>query len=621
MFARSNWDTDAWRIAVTLPDGPYTSVEEPSMSWRHESLLSDEDASARGLLNLDPIKCAGSIALDEPLRVARGIGSDWGCLAVQVISDDEVFLEFAAPVAGEKGYLDGPDLQEPTIRTLARYWNHCDQLASMGVVRKHRFPPTIFHELKGSVRYFPTPKDLLLSRAIMDTEHLTRWGQRPPPFSLVQAPYMIELVRTLVGPGHPVYMFCGDQRHYFYQLPITSKELRKWLWILCEGTWFNIRMLPMGWRWAPWIAQSIFWMLIVRVPEGEDSLGINLADFRGLSPPPFVWLHDRAGKRVGIIVVYYDGCFVVSTDRALADAWRERLKVNAESFRGQRSHQKGAIWKYLTNVGKIASFNGVEFVQDESGRLMWRSDPKTVQSWASDLARTTISSRVQIACLASYAVRQCTIKFLPLARAAQILGLLRAESRAVGQSQRIKRAWLEAPGNGELHDAALAEVRLLCSNADEYTTKPWFVSHKVVASDASTHGGAFIMVDDMVRLLASVTSYRWRLTPPQIYLAELCMACMVCTAAIRPGVRVVAAIDNAAARINLGRGYAANPKALKMISAVWAFAESQGAEVVTWITNHEDNPADEPTQSPPARVNWLKLRALVADVERFYHLS
>ena len=293
-FSRSQWEPDLWNVGLDL-----AATKPPAQAWAQEAALDEATRLAASvgatslhppkLKSLDPVRVAGSIAVDELIKIAKDLNCAWAREIISIIAkDEEAFNQWAAPQCGERGLDEYAFLHPPPpIRTLARFKVHLDELARSGVVNKWantKSPPTLGVEYMGSVRYFPTPKDEKWMRAIFDTYAINLYGLDPPHFGLLSAPEMIDLIRALVGNNAPVWFVSGDQRHFFYQLKVDNKALRKWLWVLCDGQWYNLRMLPMGWRWAPVIAQSAFWMIVARVPPGESSLGLRIKDLTNVTP-------------------------------------------------------------------------------------------------------------------------------------------------------------------------------------------------------------------------------------------------------------------------------------------------------------------------------------------------
>lgn len=160
---------------------------------------------------------------------------------IAMISDEEVFLSelICSPHQFPPGFRRG------TSRGMAQ---HLDDLIKWGVVE-----PT--EHVKTITNYFTVEKKNGSLRLVVDGRKVNRMMKRIPKMLL---PKITEVIEYLLNNN---YFTTVDGKSYFYQIPIAECIGRFFCSNIAarRGRFTTVRMtrLPMGWNWAPAIAQKI----------------------------------------------------------------------------------------------------------------------------------------------------------------------------------------------------------------------------------------------------------------------------------------------------------------------------------------------------------------------------
>jgi len=152
-----------------------------------------------------------------------------------------------------------------------------------------------------------------LGRIIIDLAAFSRACARP---TLINLPFIPELFRRIGSlRGSEGYMWSADLKNFFYQIPI-KEFLSAYCTISFVGESFQFTTLPQGWSWAPVLAISIaYGIMLGEWPKGLSDL-VDFSSLRGDTPPSFVPLW-KEGKEIGYIIIWIDNIFVIATDKAV----------------------------------------------------------------------------------------------------------------------------------------------------------------------------------------------------------------------------------------------------------------------------------------------------------------
>ena len=233
--------------------------------------------------------------------------------------------------------------------------------------------PTTPQNVTGVGKYMAVLKDEKFARAIFDL----RWTNERTILTEIsfKIPSTAELIQALVDLGDCTkkrFRFLhGDIKNWYYQIPITP-ELGSACCIRQGSSNLRPTVLPMGYKLACGIAQSIMWGILTyrdHNPTELDGLESALTDTRA---PGIVLLHEG-----GFIALMYDSFLIVSTESTLK-RWHVNLKYNFRKF--------NVVAKYMTMEKNTCQFTycGIRIIQKE-GHISWMADPTVAETWSNAL--------------------------------------------------------------------------------------------------------------------------------------------------------------------------------------------------------------------------------------------
>jgi hypothetical protein len=251
---------------------------------------------------------------------------------------------------------------------VARWRGHLDTLDASGVTS----PMSRQDALAMGVvlaRYFAVIKTVVPreARAIVNCMELNRVC--PMPSGLLRLASVQNLIRCLLSVP-TMRVVVADFKNYYYQ--IRLKKVWRRFFALWDGQLVHLlQVLPMGFNWACFIAQSLTWGIVFRHcphlwPDGMGEFAPG----------------DVKAKDGCHLFVIYDTILVACPSVTLAEAWLERLRSAAHNV---------AVFKYLDmpdlqHVGGhdrgvlYFEHNGVGF-RVEGGKLAWRVAEATFAAW------------------------------------------------------------------------------------------------------------------------------------------------------------------------------------------------------------------------------------------------
>ena len=135
---------------------------------------------------------------------------------------------------------------------------------------------------------------------------------------------------------------------------------------LLNGEAYLPLVLPMGWSWSCYLAQSLTWGVILRVMPNDVDLDVpeNVNDLK--IPPGHMTMKDGT-----TIFVIYDTILVVAISEVRTKAWGERIGRNS------RLAQLDLKYEKLTST---VDFGGIQLQSGDDGTT-WSVIPATVSSW------------------------------------------------------------------------------------------------------------------------------------------------------------------------------------------------------------------------------------------------
>lgn len=291
-----------------------------------------------------------------------------------------------------------------------------EQLVGKGVVRPCR---------KGQVRFvafgFKVLKsDGVKARLIWSGVAFNALFRRPPPFDLPSIPRLVSCFLKHSG----YKLVSADLRSWFVQLP-PSEWLSRFFGIRCGDNYGIVRGIPMGWAFAPFIAQQFARAVARRVASVLAKKGARI-EF-------VVWIDNVIGA---VPISFPD-----SEIRAAFD---------------QVADESGCIWKEV-EIGQVVEALGIVWdLRDQRWRLTpsWVSKVRSVWS-------QPVSSLYKWWCVVACAVRALSVWQQPLCTMAPALEWLGVQSARLVAGEvdweSPVRPWTKVQGVLEVVVCRLAE--------------------------------------------------------------------------------------------------------------------------------------------------------------------
>ena len=214
-------------------------------------------------------------------------------------------------------------------------------------------------------------KDETYSRAIFDL----RWCNEKTTIAGIDfnIPSTQDLVQSLISlvdcAAKQLRFLHGDIRNWYYQIPISS-TLGKACCLRQDNTFLRPTVLPMGYKHACSIAQSLMWSIILYRQDSTLNSGCLENASNSIDVPGIMRLDG-----FGFIALMYDSFLIVSSDNQLRE-WYRHLVHNFQAC--------NVVAKYITLEPSsfIFTYCGIQIIQN-SGNLSWKVDPNRVQCWHS----------------------------------------------------------------------------------------------------------------------------------------------------------------------------------------------------------------------------------------------
>jgi len=185
--------------------------------------------------------------------------------------------------------------------------------------------------------YFSVLKDLTSSRAIFNGRALSEKWKTPPPVNIPDVSQVIERIDAFGTKNRNTFAVSGDFRHWFHQITI-SDELARFMALYITspggGQAYKYRVLPMGFSYSPWLAQSCAWEVLAHRND-RDEIMVDEDALRHVGCLPTFLAVFYKGKPCGWATVYYDNYLVVVNSEEAAAAWSKRILDNASFFNVQ----------------------------------------------------------------------------------------------------------------------------------------------------------------------------------------------------------------------------------------------------------------------------------------------
>lgn len=211
--------------------------------------------------DMDAVTDAGGFNIPKLKRFCHVVSFPWLVLALSIITECNVHN-----LGIKEGYRRERciafDFEGNRRRTLSDFEPFLDLLEHWNVLESANIADREF--ACAASKFFCVLKSNGKLRAIFDSRMAGELGDRPPPVNLPS------INRVIETGAKSSYFWTADFKHWFYQISICEK-LREFFVVKCMvGTgssrrqvFRRMKVLPQGWSWSPFIAQSIGWSVIL----------------------------------------------------------------------------------------------------------------------------------------------------------------------------------------------------------------------------------------------------------------------------------------------------------------------------------------------------------------------
>lgn len=241
-----------------------------------------------------------------------------------LVLDDEEFLRTSVL---KEGWEEMSKTLKTPRNTATKWRGHMKDLAGDKAADKavmlEEFHPDKLPEIYGFSTYFGVLKTEELARAILNAKRINDMFLRPWSINLADPPRAVKtMARMLIpklqklmreGGDGKIWMVSIDWRHYFHQFE-AGGYLKRFFGLAIndergEQRYYTWKNLPMGWSWAPYVAQCLGWhfLLFYNPRFGKKAHEMD-------SPPMFVETKDQDG----LVFLYIDNVHGYFTSREAA---------------------------------------------------------------------------------------------------------------------------------------------------------------------------------------------------------------------------------------------------------------------------------------------------------------
>lgn len=562
-------------------------------------------------LELDEIKVAGCLLIGGLLKLAETLDVQYAKHALLLICDLNYFKTHVKP----------PTPSQEGRSTASKWWNHMQKLGEWKVItwvaREH---------IKFIHSFFAVAKSCgLVARAIFNGKLFSSKCAVPPGVNL---PDVAELLKALSDAfaGRKFSFMTADWRHWFFQFSLAD-EIRPFFGMRIGDLFCRFSVLPMGFSFSPYIAQSVGWLIIIE--SLKRSFGQTCVEglLHQSQLPSFIKIHD--GSDIIVIALWYDnvGFFCTSDNKCMKFA--KQFRATCSDFNvvikewytytstemelvDDREDPKGVFDEPPIRVPNPedpsakppATYLGLELGWRKvrinprrcEYRLEWRHALARRMRWWTSAKKLSSTCR-SVAHLVGIIVWHCHMRLDPLAYVKTSIDILR-------KSVQRKESW-DAVNVGYQQDLENlnAEVRRLCRDASWYfKNRPSSGKVFFVSSDASSKKWGFLVHHSDFKLwFQDHGTFTESLRGKHIFVKELLAATLgierLC-ATLQPddSVEIFIAVDNTAAAAVLRRLYSTTEAGAELVLRVIRALDDRHILRVISLRS-EDNPSDPLTRN------------------------
>lgn len=311
---------------------------------------------AKPYVKLAPLKNVGKV---HPPTEHNALMARFVVKVVAIMTDEAVFKAHVLRRPAEAHLAETPEALVAREIHLKQWKAHIKDLFDAHVIGELRAGCVVFF-----TNYFAVLKDIDSARAIFDAWEFNAACNDSPALPLKSQVDILRLITEMPN-QHLIRFVSADFLNWFYQI-ILPGFMRKYFGLQCEERVYAANVLPMGWTWAPYIAQAYSWAILLK-HDDANALGIP-DDVLSLETPPS-YIRTTKGSLVFLI---YDTVLVVAVDEQDARLWHAHITARATAC--------NAALKYITDVSPTVSFDGMEFRVTPNG-FQWRLDSDTLDHW------------------------------------------------------------------------------------------------------------------------------------------------------------------------------------------------------------------------------------------------
>jgi hypothetical protein len=470
-------------------------------------------------------------------------------------------------------------------------------------------------DIRGAAKYFAVPKSETCARAIFNGRVCSRKLQSPPPVNLPFLPDIIDIMNSFDGPAE---VLVADIRHWFHQIPL-NESVSQHFCVGSGGSWFRWRTLPMGFSWAPYVAQSLAWCLLLFCPDNA-TWPFKLDRQTMLNQPPS-YLRLNCG---GFITVFYDNIIAFGSRHNIA--LLDRRWFGCSRTKGTFAHFGVTMKECFCSTRERAenlspklefTYLGVDFMRTRKcirdGRdvfhLQWRQNKPKLERWLANCDGILRSSpenqatRRQIARVCGRFLWRFGLTRLPLCELSDIIAIIRKVATGSGWDDKAELS-------AEQYETIRTNLDILRANAWlDYALEP----HREVitaCSDSSQRSWGYVVYTDSGVIERGFQWSNSDFLDEHIFLKELIAACRTITHCInmnqgRP-TEVRIGIDNSAAGHAIRHMHSSNVHAEVQLKKLWKTLTESKSTVHTITLLSEQNAADAASRGRRASDEQLR---------------
>lgn len=535
-------------------------------------------------LPLDPIDCAGALRISSLRKNSRFPIQDFAATAFSFCMDEKNFQRDFT--------LDTFRLERTS--TAEKWRSHLRSLALFMILI-----PVTWGDVRGCATYFAVPKDPTCSRSIFNGRRMSLMMRTPNPVNL---PYLPQILEKIGGYEGAKTMLCADIRHWFHQIPI-HQNISRFFCVGSGGEFYRWATLPMGISWAPFVAQSVGWALLLESSRDGGWLYDLPREYRLEQPPAFLEL-----KGGGFVCLFYDNIFAIGDPEVicrLKNHWfHERtgvfarynvtLKEIEERLPGDR--------RPINYLGASIERHRKRIRNRDGGRqniyqTFWKQRPDKLEAWRAfclGLCQRALSYREVSRLCGRFLWRQ-SLTLRPLCDFTRIIDIIK---RSAHERLEKSKTW------DETCDLSETERKTLDEYAQEMLANPIMTAVKcdapreriTVCSDSSDNGWGYVILHE-----GSYESFPYEWTAAEarmhIFLKELLAAIRCIQATIRGPSIIRIGIDNTAAAHAIRNMYSSNSAANVFLRDLRESLLQSNSIVEVVSLRSKENAADGPSRS------------------------